>query len=159
MYVPHLIGFLAAAATTIATEQQPIGPAWSSGSTPSPPPYRDDLLSLHKSLVSIPSTTGTEHAVGNFLVDYLAARSYTTQRQPLPPLNNTPPGADRFNVLAWPGPNPDPDPRPRVLITSHVDVVPPHIRYRIDDSASGPGPTPASAAAAAWTPRLAWRRR
>jgi len=130
MHLPYLLQLLGVTTVVLAAEQKPIWLDSSSNSIDSSPSYRDELLSLHKSLVSIPSVTGTEHAVGSFLVDYLAARSYTTQIQPLPPLNNTAPGTDRFNVLAWPGSKPHP--RPRVLITSHIDVVPPHIPYSID---------------------------
>jgi hypothetical protein len=46
-----------------------------------------ELLSLHKELVSIPSVTGNEHAVGVFLATYLQERNYTVERIPsLPPL-------------------------------------------------------------------------
>lgn len=133
MRLTRIIRLLSAAITVVvASEQKPIGPDSASSS----PSYRDALLALHKSLVSIPSVTGTEHEVGAFLIDYLAARSYATEIQPLPPLNNTAPGTDRFNVLAWPGSKPHP--KPRVLITSHIDVVPPHIPYGIDAGTPGP---------------------
>ncbi|KPM44422.1 Peptidase M20 domain-containing protein [Neonectria ditissima] len=95
-----------------------------------PPAYRSELLSLHKSLVETGSVSGTEHDVGEFLVDYLARRGYTTQRQPVAPYNNTPAAKDRFNVLAWPA-GADHH-KPRVLLSSHIDVVPPHIPYAID---------------------------
>lgn len=138
MHPPHLLRLLSLATTAIATGQQPIGPVSSSHSASGSGslPDRNELLSLHKSLVSIPSITGTEHEVGTFLVDYLASRSYTTQVQPIPPLNNTPSGAERFNVLAWPGLTANPS--PRVLITSHIDVVPPYIPYDIDAGTPGP---------------------
>lgn len=135
MHLPYIRELLGLATVVLAAEQKPIGFDLSSDSIDSSPSYRDELLSLHKSLVSIPSVTGTEHAVGSFLIDYLAAHSYTTQIQPLPPLNNTAPGTDRFNVLAWPGSKPHPS--PRVLITSHIDVVPPHIPYSIDAEIPG----------------------
>ncbi|KUI66173.1 hypothetical protein VM1G_02271 [Cytospora mali] len=97
------------------------------------PSYRDDLLALHKHLVETSSVTGTEHDVGNFLVDYFASKSWHHEIQALPPKNNTPAGKDRFNVVAWPpsssagATRPD----PKVLVTSHIDVVPPHIPYSV----------------------------
>ncbi|KAK7425761.1 hypothetical protein QQZ08_007737 [Neonectria magnoliae] len=102
-------------------------PAWRDSSAPS---YRAELLSLHKSLVATESISGTEHDVGEFLVRYLADRGYTTRRQPVAPYNNTPATKDRFNVLAW---RAGADHDPKVLLSSHIDVVPPHIPYAIDD--------------------------
>ncbi|KAK0625436.1 hypothetical protein B0T17DRAFT_492601, partial [Bombardia bombarda] len=99
------------------------------------PSYRHTLLSLHKSLVDTPSITGTEGATGSFLVEYLTSRNYIAQLQFLPPHANTPPGAERFNVVAWPSPA-SRNPSPRVLVTSHIDVVPPHIPYHINSSDS-----------------------
>ncbi|CAM1511980.1 Fc.00g094930.m01.CDS01 [Cosmosporella sp. VM-42] len=94
------------------------------------PAYRSELLSLHKSLVSISSISGNESDVGSFLVDYLTEKGYTAQLQFVPPRNSTPQKQERFNVVAWRGKK---DPEPTVLVTSHIDVVPPHIPYGIDD--------------------------
>jgi len=94
----------------------------------SPPPYRNPLLSLHKDLIEIPSVTDSrdEGQAAVFLLSYLNQRNYTTQIQLVQP-------GYGGNVLAWPGRNvfnPDPSLRkPRVLITSHIDVVPPWIPY------------------------------
>lgn len=41
-----------------------------------------ELFSLHKDLISIPSTTGSEHDVGVFLANYLQERNYTVERIP-----------------------------------------------------------------------------
>ncbi|KAI4869175.1 Zn-dependent exopeptidase [Hypoxylon rubiginosum] len=93
-----------------------------------PPSYRDELVSLHKSLVEIPSISNDENEVGNFLVDYLTARDFVVQLEFLPPPTNTSePTKPRFNVVAWPGP--DAHPSPKVLVTSHIDTVPPFIPY------------------------------
>ncbi|EFY84263.1 acetylornithine deacetylase [Metarhizium acridum CQMa 102] len=92
------------------------------------PSYRQDLLSLHKQLVSIPSISGNENAVGNFLVDYLAARGYHADLQPVAARDGTPQDKQRFNVLAWKG---ERVPSARVVVSSHIDVVPPHIPYSI----------------------------
>ncbi|KAJ6445145.1 acetylornithine deacetylase [Purpureocillium lavendulum] len=100
------------------------------------PTYRDSLLSLHKSLVSIESITGNENEVGRWLIDYLVGRGYTAELQFVAPGDG---GKERFNVVAWPG---DETRRrngkaaraePKVVLTSHIDVVPPHIPYSISD--------------------------
>jgi acetylornithine deacetylase len=101
-------------------------------SNTSAPPYRNELLSLHKSLVDFNSTTGSEADVGNFLVDYLTQQGFTTKRQVLPSSNDS---APRFNVVAWPSGSREPN-SSRVLVTSHIDTVPPYIPY----SRSGPEP-------------------
>ncbi|KAH8173691.1 peptidase family m20/M25/M40 domain-containing protein [Sarocladium implicatum] len=89
-----------------------------------------ELLSLHKSLISISSTSGNETAVGHFLVDYLKERDYKVHLLPVEPYKNTPKGQERFNVVAVKG---DDISKPRLLVSSHFDVVPPHIPYEIDD--------------------------
>ncbi|KAH7313953.1 hypothetical protein B0I35DRAFT_280254 [Stachybotrys elegans] len=95
------------------------------------PPYREALLSLHQALVEIPSVTNSEAEVGDFLMEYLAEQGLVTERQHIPSSNDTVP---RFNVIAWP------EDRPagwsRVVVTSHIDTVPPHFGY----SRSGPDP-------------------
>ena len=122
--------------------KQPAAPA--SASTPS---YRDALLDLHKTLISIPSVSGAETDVGIALRDILVNLGYRTALQTVPPGENTPAGTERYNVVAWPGGSDDdgdnksnkherttrsPQPtRPRVLVTSHIDVVPPYIPYSL----------------------------
>ncbi|KAI1390387.1 Zn-dependent exopeptidase [Hypoxylon trugodes] len=102
-------------------------------SSDAPPSYRDELVSLHKSLVEIPSITDDENEVGNFLVEYLTARDFIVQLEFIPPESNTTePSKPRFNVLAWPGPNRKPD--PKVLVSSHIDTVPPFIPYSRTDA-------------------------
>ncbi|KAI3328950.1 Zn-dependent exopeptidase [Xylariaceae sp. AK1471] len=100
-------------------------------SNSSAPPYRDSLVSLHKSLVDFNSTTDSEAAVGQFLIDYLTKRGFVAERQTLPSSNTS---APRFNVIAWP------DSRKsnssKVVVTSHIDTVPPYIPY----SRTGPEP-------------------
>ncbi|KAI1761914.1 Zn-dependent exopeptidase [Hypoxylon sp. FL1150] len=120
--------------------QEPLGVAQASisisisSTSPShtPPSYRDELVSLHKSLVEISSISGDENEVGNFLVDYLTARGFVVQLEFLPPTNESDPTKPRFNVVAWPGP--DTHPSPKVLVTSHIDTVPPFIPYTHNDT-------------------------
>ncbi|OLN87396.1 Peptidase M20 domain-containing protein-like protein 2 [Colletotrichum chlorophyti] len=140
MHISQLVAFgplfSLAAASRI---QQPLGPGFSP-STPhgpatapssSTPSWRDDLISLHRSLIEIPSISGNESAAGKFLVDYLTGRGYVSSLQFLPPRDNNTDGTPRFNVLAWK--SNQRKPKPRVVVTSHYDVVPPHIPYGISD--------------------------
>ncbi|KAM3504965.1 hypothetical protein MY11210_008146 [Beauveria gryllotalpidicola] len=120
------------------------------------PSYRKALLDLHRNLVSIPSISGAEHDVGQWLVDYLISRDFRADIQLVVPREGTPEGAQRFNVLAWPGKHEKP--RPRVLVSSHIDVVPPYIAYGIDEGPvtkdtviRGRGSVDAKAAVAAMT--------
>ncbi|KAH8736255.1 acetylornithine deacetylase [Ilyonectria robusta] len=125
---------LASATLSLCSEQQaPLfgspkqAPAASDADAPS---YRSELLKLHKALVSTESISGAEHDVGEVLSQYLADLGYITQVQPVPPRDDTPANKDRFNVLAW---RAGIDHDPTVLLSSHIDVVPPHIPYGIDD--------------------------
>lgn len=115
--------------------QEPLG-LWEDSSAPS---YRGDLVALHKQLVETSSVTGTEHDVGVFLTSYFASRSWHYEVQALPPRNNTPEGKGRFNVVAWPPSSSSSSgkPDPKVLVTSHIDVVPPHIPYSVPDGSEG----------------------
>ncbi|ROT37055.1 Zn-dependent exopeptidase [Sodiomyces alkalinus F11] len=119
--------------------QQPLGvsstsPPVAASHSPDAPSWRDDLLTLHRSLVEIPSISYTEGRVAHFLQDYLTQRDYTVWLQPVPQRNNTPgPDEPRFNVLAWKSASPHPS--ASIVLSSHIDVVPPHIPYGIE-----PGP-------------------
>lgn len=145
-----LLGCSPAIGSILANQggQQPLGiwnPSSSSSSSSSKPndiakapAYRDALLDLHKRLVEIPSTSGLEHDAGDFLVDYFISKSWNYEVQPVEPEANTPSDKGRFNVVAWPpaaSSAHDQKPTPKVLVTSHIDCVPPHIPYGI---ASGP---------------------
>jgi acetylornithine deacetylase len=103
----------------------------SSRSNCSAPPYRESLLSFHKSLVDFNSTTDSEAEVGQFLIDYLTERGFVAERQTLPTSNQA---APRFNVIAWP--NSRNANSSKVVVTSHIDTVPPYIPY----SLTGPEP-------------------
>jgi acetylornithine deacetylase len=60
--------------------------------------------------MSIPSVTGTERELGEFLVSHLATLNYRVERQSVT--------ADRFNVMAFAG-------DARVMFCTHIDTVPP----------------------------------
>ncbi|PTD04562.1 Peptidase M20 domain-containing protein [Fusarium culmorum] len=118
MRVATVASLLASASLAIAFDwQQVIGTsdnrAPSAVSTDSDAPsYRSELLSLHKSLIETSSVSGTEHDVGVWLESYLEKKGYTTARQALEPFENTPTESRGL---------------------THIDVVPPHIPYGIDD--------------------------
>ncbi|KAL2828696.1 putative carboxypeptidase [Aspergillus cavernicola] len=76
------------------------------------------FLSLHRDLVSIPSISGNESNIGDFLASYLESRNLTVIKQPVPGRTS------RFNVFAYP-----PSSKPSILLTSHIDTVPPFIPY------------------------------
>ncbi|PHH66741.1 hypothetical protein CDD81_5873 [Ophiocordyceps australis] len=96
--------------------------------------YANELLSLHESLVSIESVSGNEGPVANFLDDYLSKRGYTVFRQHVQPLPDVPDNENHTNIIAWHGRGLRP--RARVVLTSHIDTVPPPIPYSIGQ---GPG--------------------
>jgi len=93
------------------------------------------LLSLHRDLVEIESISGNEHDVGEYLVKYLKAHNFSVETQLLEPLKSNEqsllPKAvrdhSRFNVLAYKGSSR----KSRVLVSSHVDTVPPFWPYEV----------------------------
>ena len=69
--------------------------------------------------MAIPSVTGSEREVGEFLASHLASLGYRVERQPVT--------GDRFNVFAFAGEG-------RVMFCTHLDTVPPAtIPVREDD--------------------------
>ncbi|KAL7272944.1 hypothetical protein RUND412_004216 [Rhizina undulata] len=83
------------------------------------------VLSLHRSLVEIPSVTGTEHEVGEWLASYLISKNFTVETQAVSDDNG-----GRSNIFAYLGKNRTTN----TLITSHIDVVPPYIPYKAASS-------------------------
>jgi acetylornithine deacetylase/succinyl-diaminopimelate desuccinylase-like protein len=74
-----------------------------------------DLFPLTRQLIDLESITGNEARVGEFLHQQLAALGYSVQRMPVE--------ADRFNIFA----NPPEQTAPAVVLSTHMDVVPPFI--------------------------------
>jgi acetylornithine deacetylase len=72
-----------------------------------------DLFALTRQLIDIPSVTGDEGAVGQFLAAQLAALGYTVELQLA--------AGERCNVIATTGA------APRIVFSTHMDTVPPHI--------------------------------
>ncbi|KAJ2896637.1 hypothetical protein MKZ38_005396 [Zalerion maritima] len=117
------ISLLALPIVTARAQQHPIN-------SQNAPSYRGSLVSLHRSLVEIESLTGNEYTVGNFLAEYLSNRGYQTQLNSLPPTDKTKPGETRSDLLAWRGSDFS---HSKVVVTSHIDTVPPYIPYGISD--------------------------
>jgi acetylornithine deacetylase len=81
-----------------------------------------DVVELTKELVSIPSITGDEGRIGRFIADRLEASGWRVVRQPVPPEGTATTNDPRINVLALAG-----DGVPDVVLTTHLDTVPPFI--------------------------------
>lgn len=77
-----------------------------------------DLFELTRTLIDIPSVTGEEAQVGEFLASYLGGLGYHVELQPVE-------GA-RCNVIATTAAP------PRIVFSTHLDTVPPHISSRED---------------------------
>ena len=78
-------------------------------------PYRMDLFALTRRLIDIESITGNEAAIGSVIVSELTALGYNVEKMPVE--------GDRFNVWA----TPPSTPRPEVVLSTHIDTVPPFI--------------------------------
>lgn len=97
----------------------------------------DDLLTFHKNLVTIPSVSYNEIAVAKYLGAYLKALNLTVEYQKV--------GKKRYNVYAYAGKTRN----NTVLLTSHIDTVPPYIPYRREGTRIyGRGSTDAKASVA-----------
>ncbi|KAL4921545.1 hypothetical protein BDW62DRAFT_197687 [Aspergillus aurantiobrunneus] len=83
------------------------------------------FLSFHRDLVSIPSISGNESAAGDFLASYLESHDFNVIKQPVPGRTS------RFNIFAYPSSSPS---KPSILLTSHIDTVPPFIPYAVHSS-------------------------
>jgi len=91
-----------------------------------------DPIQLTRQLVDIESTTYHEAPAGAFLHEYLEGQRYSVERMPVSqPDRILTPGAgdgDRFNVYAaMPGVTPE------IVLSTHMDTVPPYFGYREDD--------------------------
>jgi len=78
-----------------------------------------NLNELTRELIDIPSVTGDELAVGKFLQAHLEGLGYHVELQPVAP--------NRFNVFATTSL------APRVVLSTHMDTVPPFIASIEDD--------------------------
>jgi len=76
-----------------------------------------ELFELTKALINIESVTGHERACAEYLGGYLAGRNFEVALQPV--------SRDRSNVFAKVG-------KPDVVLSTHIDTVPPFIPARED---------------------------
>ncbi len=88
-----------------------------------------DVVELTKELVAIPSITNEEGPVCSFVADRLAERGWTVRTQAVPPDPGVDAAPGRMNVLATCADEP-----PGVVLTTHLDTVPPHIPLSEDDA-------------------------
>ena len=77
------------------------------------------VFQLTRELIDIPSVTGDELAVGEYLSDYLERLGYRVEKQEI--------ASDRFNVIAIT------EESPRIVFSTHMDTVPPFIASSEDD--------------------------
>ncbi|MCJ1478005.1 hypothetical protein MMC13_006680 [Lambiella insularis] len=112
---------------TLADGQQPLKSHVSLHSKP--------MLALHRDLVKIESISGNENAVGDYLAAYLESHNFTVEKQDVDPLTSEAASfrledsskPQRFNVLAYRGASR----KSRILISSHIDTVPPFWPYEV----------------------------
>jgi acetylornithine deacetylase len=78
-----------------------------------------NVIELTRKLIDIPSVSGDEQEVGVFLKSHLESLGYCVQLQEV--------AANRFNIFATT------DAAPRVVLSTHLDTVPPHIKSSEDD--------------------------
>lgn len=81
------------------------------------------LLALHRDLVEIESISDDEGEVGEWLAEYLEEYDFTVDLIAVPVPGNS--SVERWNLYA----TQDPSISPRVILTTHLDVVAPHISY------------------------------
>ncbi|CAN5649614.1 M20 family metallopeptidase [soil metagenome] len=90
-----------------------------------------DPIALTRQLVDIESTTYHEGLAGAFLHEYLLGQKYAVERMAVEQPEPTTPGSgkdERFNVYAaLPGVTPD------VVLSTHMDTVPPYFGCTEDD--------------------------
>jgi acetylornithine deacetylase len=90
------------------------------------------LLSFHQDIVEIESITTNEAEVGNFIIQYLQARGFVVEKQIVGSSSINEEKKERFNIYAYP----ESGPTPRILLSSHIDTVPPYIPYSLDHPGS-----------------------
>ncbi|RVX74965.1 hypothetical protein B0A52_01242 [Exophiala mesophila] len=81
------------------------------------------LLTLHRDLVEIESISDDEGDVGEWLAEYLEDHDFTVDLIEVPVPGNS--SVERWNLYA----TQDASVTPRVILTTHLDVVAPHIPY------------------------------
>jgi len=86
-----------------------------------------DPIQLTRELVNIESTSYNEGLAGAYLFDLLSQQKYAVEKMPVPQQDPSSTG-ERFNVYAaLPGVTPD------VVLSTHMDTVPPYFGFTEDD--------------------------
>ena len=78
-----------------------------------------DVFELTRQLISIPSISGDEKRVADFLADYLSAAGFEVELQDA--------ARDAAERIRPPG-------QPQVVLSTHTDTVPPYVELREDDN-------------------------
>ena len=86
-----------------------------------------DPIELTRQLVEIESTTYNEGTVGDFLADFLAGRGWAVEKTPVEQPLESATGGARWNVYAGLA-----DQTPDLVLSTHMDTVPPYIPYSED---------------------------
>ena len=89
------------------------------------------LLTLHRVICEAESITNDEHAVGKLLISYLEAHNFTVTTQKVPQQEDSSVKAQRYNIIALPRSSKR---HPKVLLSSHIDTVPPYISYSLSST-------------------------
>ncbi|HJQ26353.1 MAG TPA: M20/M25/M40 family metallo-hydrolase [Blastocatellia bacterium] len=76
------------------------------------------VFELTRRLIDIPSISGAEKALAEFLADYLSRAGFAVELQEAE--------ANRPNLYAWHG-------TPEVVLSSHTDTVPPYVEFHEDE--------------------------
>ena len=89
------------------------------------------LLHWHRSICQIESITNNEYSIGDFLNKSLPIDfSLNVILQDVPQEPDSGIQTPRYNVIAWPK-EAGSKPHPKVILSSHIDTVPPHIEYAV----------------------------
>ena len=89
------------------------------------------LLTLHRVICEVESITNDEHAVGKLFISYLEAHNFTVTTQKVPQQEDSSVKAQRYNIIALPRSSKR---HPKVLLSSHIDTVPPYISYSLSST-------------------------
>ncbi len=91
-----------------------------------------DPVQLTRQLIDIESTSYGEGPVGEFLAEFLAGRGFAVEKMHVEGAGEGKATTDRFNVYAD-GFSGNRGERPDVVLSTHMDTVPPYIRSSEDD--------------------------
>ncbi|KAJ5257254.1 carboxypeptidase [Penicillium angulare] len=98
------------------------------------------FLSFHRDMIEIESISGNEHDIGIFVAEFLESKNFTVVKQEVPPVkrqqgndDDSPAPKTRYNIYAYPASLSE---QPSILLTSHIDTVPPFIPYSVREPES-----------------------